>query len=285
MKIKRDLNSEDHLIDENKIYFQFQGSAFSYPIFITFDVQDSFASLSQFLETLGFHEVHRDEVEKSRQHKSFRLLKISLASSVVARQIEMFRSSDRYGYEGLTSQKGHKVYRLRGVAMMVFSLGASDWEMGCFRDFGSQSSSQSIYFRSVMNRFLSWSLASMGVVGFWGVPVDEGVVILKQKFSQGEAVYFDLYNRKLIGQDGVRSLSGQFQIMRLDSSLRAKSLPMKTEELSCFLFEQTTYLDEQGLPSYVRQLIQSLSKQAQGMVYPRENFLPRKNLAPDGEAV
>lgn len=284
-------------------YFQYLGNpsdvegdenSNSYPVYIKMNEKDFSPQTREFILSMGFNEIPMSTgqamdllIETGKAPSHARMLNLSLASHTVARQIEMFRPDDRFGEEGLIPQNGYKVYRYRGVAMMVMSMGSPVWQMGCFENFGAAKNADgrvdedlAAPFRTVLNRFLSWSLAPLGVVGLWGVPVDEGTVVMKRLNTKGEAVFFDVYRHQILSVDGLKKLNGRFQLMRLDSTLKGRSVPMKTEQLNCFLAEHCTYMDEKGPTVPIRQMVQTLSKMAVGMIYPRENFQPRTSLMP-----
>ena len=160
---------------------------------------------------------------------------------------------------------------------MVYSFGVSEWKMGCFKDFGHPDDIFAC--RSVVNRFISWTLSSLGIVGFWGVPVDEGVVVMKQIESAAEAVYIDINERKLYSIDGERKIDSRFSILRLDSGLKDKNIRMTPEQMMSFLFHHCTFLDYSGPSTPVRQVIQYLSKNIEGQIFPKESFRPRSDLS------
>ena len=149
--------------------------------------------------------------------------------------------------------------------------------MGVLDSFTSESNLMT--FRSILNRYLSWALVPMGIIGFWGVPVDEGVVILSQDESEGEAVFVDVLNSSVLSLDGQKTVKGPFNILRLDSTLHDRNIGMSREELISFMSQYCTYFDYSGLSYPVRQLIQHLSRVSIGLVYPRESFRPRTDLS------
>jgi hypothetical protein len=130
-----------------------------------------------------------------------------------------------------------------------------------------------------MNRYLSWALAPLGIIGLWGVPVDEGVVVMSQKNAGGEGVFIDINRRVIMGLDGVKPIKGRFQLLRLDSTLKGRSITMSKEELLSFLMAHIIYFDYDGPSIPVRQMVQTLLTLARGIVYPRENYRPRSGLS------
>jgi hypothetical protein len=149
--------------------------------------------------------------------------------------------------------------------------------MGCLSNFGEGSALSD--YRCIINRYLSWALVSEGIIGFWGVPVEEGMVILKRKESQGEAVFIDVREGRTFSIDGATPMKPGFTILRLDSILKDKNITMSREQLISFLTVNSTFFDYQGLNVPVRQAIVSLAKIAEGIVHPRESFKPRTDLS------
>jgi hypothetical protein len=258
-------------------YFKEQG----YPVYIRYDQNLFSVELKQFLKEFQFTELEAAETEKIEQTvnrlKNSRLLTLEVASPHVVAQIDQFMDTDIYGYESITPKESYKVYRYKGEAVMVYSFVSKFWRIGVFEDFAVESNNVSA--KSIINRYLSWALAPLGVVGFWGVPVDEGIVIFKQSESSGEAVFVDVNTFKVLSIDGVRRIRGRFQVLRLDSTLKGRNLTMNREELLSFLTQYCSYFDYVGPSVPVRQMIQALSRLAVGLIHPRESFKPRTDLS------
>jgi hypothetical protein len=251
------------------------------PIYVKYDAQVLDGNIAQFLVGVGFSELKEKELDAAYDNissdSSAKLLTINHAQSNAARQIESALESDRFGAESITPKDGHRIYRYKKHAILIFSHAVKEWEMGVYQDFGSQNNI--LAYRSIMNRFLSWSLAPLGIIGFWGGPIDEGLVVLKQLESNGEAVFIDIRKSFMITIDGVVNLPGRFEIVRLDPHLKGRTKRMATEELLSFLSTYTTYIDYNGLSIPIRQLIRSLSKSAFGSLHPIETFKPRTDLS------
>jgi len=228
---------------------------------------------------LAAHE--EDSVEKVlAENPRARMLTLKAASYKVEQQINNVASSDLYGVESILPKTGYKVYRYKGMALMVYSYGASAWECGVTSKF-CRDEAGIFAARSVINRFLTWSMANLGVIGFWGVPVDEGFVVLGQKEAKGEAIFIDVLNKKLISMDGVKDISIGLEILRLENTLKERTLKMKPDELFSFLSVKTSYLDPEGLSRSVRQMLSELTRMAIGKVYPRKSFQPRTSIELD----
>lgn len=266
--------------ESNWTYFQYQKEQ-DLPVFIRAELSEFDASLSPFLLQMGFSEIDNQEsqsLESSLDSRfSGNLLTLRIASPSVSRQINQVAEGDRYGAECITPKEGYKVYRFKSKALLVYSFGVTQWEMGCLSNFGEESSFND--YRCIVNRYLSWALVSEGIVGFWGVPVEEGMVVLRQKESLSEAVFIDVRENRIFSIDGVMPLKQNFTILRLDSVLKDKNVPMSKEELISFLTVNSTFFDYQGLNVPIRQAIQSLAKIAVGVVHPRESFKPRTDLS------
>lgn len=261
---------------EKITYFQF-GRELDYPIFICVSLEQFDSSLTGFLTQCGFNLLTQDSTEsiearlKSREHG--RVLRIEPAGMRAGQQITKNTESDRFGPESVVSKEGYRVYRYKNLGLMVLSYGASEWKLGVTRDFGTENSLVSS--RSVLNRFLSWALSPMGVAGFWGSPVEEGVVLMKQGEAKGEAVFFDILKNRLLTRDGEKTFHSDFKIIRLDNILKNRSARMGREEMPGFLTVHSTYLSPEGLALPIRQVIQTISMQFEGHRYPTENFQPR----------
>ncbi len=261
-------------------YFQFC-QELDLPIFVKIDSDQFSPKMVDFLIQQQFDQLDLDEnkfEELIKGRSNVRVLKINEVSPLVSRQIEVSRESDYYGPESVTPNKDYRIYRYKSLAMIIYSFRAKEWEMGCYQDFAEDSNYEHAY-RSVIGRFLSWALAPHGIVGFWGVPVDNGAVLLRQNESKGEVIYLDITRQKLITVEGIKRIGPKFKILKLDSTLRNKNLVMKPEEFLSVLTHHTSYLDYEGLSVPVRQVIRSIAKNIEGLVHPQESFRPRTNLS------
>lgn len=263
-----------------KTYFQYQ-KELNLPIYLSADLTTFDPSFGEFLTKQRFVKLSdKEEIEalnELKKNNNARILHISEASPIVAKQIQSTMESDRYGAESIIPKDGYRVYRYKDMGLMVYSFGAREWQLGCYRDFGS--SSKAVASRTMINRFLSWSLVPCGIVGFWGVTVDDGMVAQRPLDSKGEAVFIDIKGQRMISLDGVKKLHPHFKILRLDSTLKGRNIKMTSEELLSFLSSHCTYLDSAGLSVPVRQMIQALSKMTDGLLHPQESFRPRTDLS------
>jgi hypothetical protein len=266
----------------NYSYYQFHKDL-SYPVFVRFDSEDFGNDLLSLLSQLNFLEISDEkevdllEQKIANNDSRIKILTLSVATIGVVRQIDMASESDQFGPESLIPREGYRVYRWRGLALMVYSFAVQEWKLGCFNDFGHE---KNIYaYQTIMNRFLSWALFSQGVIGFWGVPVDEGLVVLRQSQSKGEVVFIDINKHKILSIEGVGKIPARFKVLRLDPALKGKNMRMTSEELLSFLALHTSFLDTGGLNFPIRQLLRATSLIAEGLVHSEESFRPRTDLA------
>jgi len=251
------------------------------PIYIRLDLSEFDSGVTSLLNKMNFSEISEEKeakkvLDRVNKEGGARLLTICEASSKVSRQIDMVAESDRFGHESIVPKANYNVYRYKGVALMVYAFSAPEWQMACYPDFGLDN--EALANRSVINRFLSWSLTSLGYVGFWGVPVDEGMVLLRQVDSEGEAIFLDIRRKRMLTFDGYRKMNSRFKVMKLDSSLTDKNIRMNNEELLSSLSQYCTYFDYSGPSIPVRQLIQSIVKNVEGLLHPKDSFKPRTDL-------
>lgn len=261
-------------------WFQFR-KELGYPIFIRFKNGDFDGALADFLNQQHFHKIQDAEakdVEKAIVgDPKARVLTFQEASVSVGRQITSMVESDRYGQESVVTQIGYRVYRYKNSALMMYSFTSKEWQIGVFKSFGAKAENYAS--KIVLNRYLSFALQAIGVVGFWGVPIDEGMVVQRYADSRGEAVYIDLKSEKIISHDGVKKLSARFKMLRLDPTLKNRNVRMTSEELLGFLTSHCTYFDTTGLTVPVRQMIQAIARVTEGVYHPEESFKPRTDLS------
>lgn len=266
--------------DKKYTYFQFQKDL-ELPIFVRVELNKFNAGLLSFLSQMRFIELSEKEAKEVpdilNKNIYARVLTFEEATSVVSRQIENSIESDRFGVESIIPKDNYRVYRHKGVSLMIYAFEHTEWTLGVYNDFGNKENIMA--YRSIINRYLSWTLAPLGIIGFWGVPVEEGMVVLKQKESEGEAVYLDIRKRKIISVDGVKKMPAQFKVLRLDPNIKGRNIRMNSEELFSFLSVSTTYFDYAGHSVPVRQMLRTLSKLTDGLIHPKESFQPRTDLS------
>ncbi len=263
-----------------KTYFQYQ-KELNLPIYLSADLATFDSSFGDFLAKQKFVKLGEKEeleaVSQLKKNNHARVLHVSEASPIVAKQIQKTTESDRYGAESIIPKDGYRVYRYKDLGFMVYSFTAKEWELGCYKDFGSNT--HLIASRIILNRFLSWALAPHGILGLWGVTVDDGMVAQRPNDSRGEVVFIDIKGQRMISQDGAKKLRPHFKILRLDPTLKGRNIKMTSEELLSFLSAHCSYLDSSGLSVPVRQMVQSLSKLTEGLIHPQESFRPRTDLS------
>ncbi len=243
------------------------------PVYIALEETPS-QDLINFLGRMQFSKITSKEVQMDA--KGVRILHMSICTPLVARQIDAPMESDRFGMESLVHREGHRIYRYRGEALVLFSFTSRDWRMGHFPEFGT--SAKEHVSRHIMNRFLAWALAPLGIIGLWGVPVDDGLVCMRPSHSEGEAVFVDVMGRRILTVDSVKRMGPRFKVLRLDPTLHGKNVRMSQEELLTLLMHHSAYFDIQGPSVPVRQMIQEIARQYEGLFHPRESFRPRSGL-------
>ena len=266
-----------------KTYYQYQ-KELGLPVYIVLDTQSFESGFADFLTSMKFTKLSDSEektaLEIMKKNNATRCLNICEASPIVSRQIQSRMESDRYGQESVIPKPGYQVYRYKDVGLMVYSFGVKAWEFGCYSDFGSSKElSKILASRVVIHRFLSWALVHHGILGLWGVTIDDGMVLQKSRDSKGEAVFVDVVGNKILSLDGVKKLGPKFKILRLDPTLHARNIRMTSEELLSFMSSHCSYLDYAGLSVPVRQMIQKLAKMTEGLIHPEESFRPRTDLS------
>lgn len=263
-----------------KTYFQYQ-KELNLPIYLSVDLTSFDSGLGEFFAKQRFTKLSDKEEAEAlsaiKKNNHARVLHIGEATPLVAKQIQSTMESDRYGSESIIPKEGYRVYRYKDLALMVYSFGAKEWQLGCYKDFGS--TALVIPSRVILNRFLSWALVPHGILGLWGVGIDDGMVAQRPVDSKGEAIFIDIIGYRLLTIDGVKKLRSHFKILKLDPTLKNRNIKMSNEELISFLSTHCSYLDSSGLSVPVRQLIRAISKMSDGLVHPQESFRPRTDLS------
>lgn len=265
------------MADENKaIYYHYTGVE-NIPVYLRFESSPLEAVVKDLLIEVGFTHIDSDEFKTHKIDKTgTRILNIVEATARVARQIGVYRESDPYGNESFNPLGGYDVYRYKGMAMMVMGHANTQWHLGVLNIEHEKSYE---VLKQVLNRYLGYALAPFGIVGLWGVPVDEGLVVMTSKASKGEAVFIDWKKQSMITQEGPKTIDPFMQVLRLDPVLKGTSVGMKAEELVSYLSTHTTYLSHRGLHRKLKEQLLNMGGELQGIVYPQENFKHRVNLS------
>ena len=248
-------------------YFRYYGEL-GLPIYIRyFDNGDFGHELSSFLETMKFEACKNEDVEaielELEDNSLAKCLEISLSSGSVARQINSVLESDTFGHESIVTNPGYHVYRYKGQGLMVYSSVASLWKLGVFENFGfAQNEFNS---RVMLFRYLSWAMAPMGIIGFWGTTKNEGMCAMKQKDSKGEVVFYDYQNSRVFSLNGVVPIRSSLNISCIDIRAISRRIVPK-DELMSLLSTRCSFFDVRGFPTYVRQLLHKVVIESQGEI-------------------
>ena len=251
-------------------YFQFQ-KELGYPVFVRFEEKDLEFKCESMLTKMGFSKLGEEEFKQIEiVNDKTRILNIQGASIKVAKQIDQAGAFDSYGPESVREFGTYDVYRYKGVGMIMCGHNSTLWEAGI-----KSIEKNPLEVKTLVVRYLSLALAPFGVISFWGVPVNEGFVIMKAGEANFETVFVDIDNNCFITQDGIQDISFDTQILRLDESLKGRVKGMSKEELVSFLSVKTCYLSGRGLDPRIKDSIFELANTVEGFIYPVENFKPR----------
>lgn len=259
------------------LYLQFSKGR-EFPVFLKFTNEDFYLKACDVLEKKGFKKVDEKMINNLLKTKQkYHLLNVLEANAQVANIIRTgHKALEIYGNESVTPHNNYQVYKFHHYAMMVFSPFYNNWELGTVCDLTKDHDVK--VFNVVIDRFLAIALVDYKVASFWGVPVDEGVVVMSQAKSKSEMIFFDLEKMKLMSNDGVKPISGDFQILRLDSSIKGESRKLKREELLSFLVTNNSYISYYGPSHIFKTYAYQLTQFCTGWIYPEENFVPRTDL-------
>ncbi len=260
------------MTDKKFSYYQFQKDL-GYEVYLRFEDFDFENQFAETLDLMGFQKVEREKLKHHTFNRSqTRVLSIVKANPRVARQIDRVDFTyDNYGPETYSQMGRYDVYRYKKVGMMILGEHSVLWELGI------KSAHNKNAIRTILTRYLSFALAPVGVVGFWGVPVEEGFVVMNPEAANFESIFVDLNKNIIMTYDGVKDLVPDLQILRLDTTLKGEMKVMKREQLLSFLSMNTSHISYTGLEHSIRQSIYELSGVAKGFIYPEENFKPRMN--------
>jgi hypothetical protein len=262
--------------EKKRLYFQYRPEL-GLPLFVNLEDEQLETALATLFEEMGFEKCSEQSLTKEHSPQELKVLKVSMAGPMVAKQIGLSREEDKYGKESLSQRVGYEVYRYKGVGLMVFHEKNPLWELGLLNLFHKED--YLFQLRVIFHRFLSLSLAQYKIFGVWGATVEEGVVLMSQEEANGEAVFIDIHNSRLFTIEGIKTLPMPFQIIKLDKDLKNTSRTLKIEELASQLTYYNTYFSSSGIPYEVKREILFVSQYAEGTLYPLEKYKPREEAA------
>ncbi len=248
-------------VSEKPVFFQWQ-KAQGYPVFLRIGKDLLEGRLQKLIADLGFQEVPTSEHRKiPLDRMGTKVLTISRASMRVAQQVNLADSLDRYGHENLSYHSSAQVYLYRRIGLMVISPLTNLWELGLASQL--QTTEELMGLRVMLNRYLGWALAPLGVMGFWGVATSEGLVAMKQSQSFGEVVFVDVAKHLLLSSSGTQALGAGFTILRADKTGQAGKR-LGREELVSFLNTANIFFTHGSLPMSLRKTALELGSTARG---------------------
>lgn len=243
------------------VFFQWQKSH-GYPVFLRMERELMEGRLQKLISDLGFQEIPEADHKKIPANRpGTKILTLSRASTRVAQQVMLPDSMDKYGHEVLSYQGSAHVYLYRRLGMMVFSPASAMWELGLVSQL--ETTEDLMGLRVMLNRFLAWALAPMGVIGFWGVATTEGLVAMKQSQSFGEMVTVDVDKRMMFSSSGAVPLQAGFTILRADK-VGPTGRRLSPEELVSFLSTANVYLTHGSLPFTLKKAALTLGSAVRG---------------------
>lgn len=256
-----------------------------YPVYLKVDLSGFGEGLKAFIFNSGFElmeGVSEDDISDLLGRASHsRVLSITLASNNVMRHVDQAQESDLYGFESLVPRDGYSVYRYKREGIIVYSSSASVWKLGCRSNFGEGSGSAKAY-KIILNRYLSWALAPMGVVGFWGRYSNSELEFLKQNDSDGELVFLDMYRNIGFNNKTFWTLGPEFRMVKRgghgSNSLKEGHV-IRQEEFISLLSMNCSFFDYKGLSLPIRQMIKRISQLYTCRISSGPEKVPRRDLS------
>ncbi len=244
-------------------YYQFQKDL-NYPIYLRFENFEFENLFVEVIEILGFQKIERDEVKNHNLSSSeTRVLKIVSASSAVKQKMELAQGGFSLSHDEVFHSLGlYDVYIFKKVAMMVLGERNPLWELGV------TDTSDQVALKIVLNRFLSQSMAMLNVAAFWGCAIEKGFISQSLKECQGNALFIDPKNKKMISSGKVIDIDNDFSILRLIPTRAEQGTTMTKENFYSFLSVKTIYPDPVYKPEKLNLAIYDIANSYQGVFYP-----------------
>lgn len=259
-------------MEKESVYYQFLKDR-NYPLFIKFDDSQLEMKFSQMLDKFQFTKLDGDDLKKIQiNNKKTHIIYTSFASPKVAAQIKRNASLDIYGSESISEVKGSKLYRYKAQAIMMFDNSKPVWELALLKKEYNE-----VLLKTLLTRFISFALGDE-LLGFWGVAVDQGLVVMRPDKSMGESFFISIKDHFVVTLDGLKDLDEVDYLMRLDDYLEQEYRVMGKEQYFAFLSTHSTQMSTTGINKSLKEQIYSLTQLIEGVIYPSKNFQPRKQL-------
>ena len=254
-------------------YFQYQ-KGLNLPIYIRAELDLFDPYLSKLLGEMGLERLQGEDAVEARgkveRVEGGRLLTLEEATPLVAKKIDFMGEWGQYGEESINPGYDCQIYRYRSVAIMPHSYGSPLWGLGCHKDFGSNEKAMAC--RIVLNRFLSYALLPMGIVGLWGEAVEGGIVLFRPGRGEGKAVFVDVKKQSVLAPRGGGQMGEHFKVFRLSVHHLSRDVVMEPEELIPCLFSHLCYFSYKGPGKFTRRAIQVLARLVKGVDCSPGNF-------------
>lgn len=258
---------------ETTSYYQFS-KGHAYSVFVKFEDLELERSLVDSLKELGFDKVEKNDLGSLQiiPNKTC-VLKINKANFKTAKHFNSLGPGHIQGQESFSATATSDVYCYKGVGVLVMPHRGVIWEMAVRQ---KDDTSNEIFV--MLTRYLGFALAKQGVLGLWGVPIKEGLVLMRPLKANFESVIIDLQRGVMITKDHVWPIDSEFKILRLDRDLHKTQKYMTKEELLGLLSVHTTYMAYSALPTELKNVLREIAQTTQGVIYPEQNFIPRPDL-------
>ena len=247
-------------------YFQYQ-KRLNLPIYIRAELDVFDPCLTKLLRELHFVPLDGEEAVEARGRvervEGGRLLTLEEASPMTAKKIDCIGELGQYGEESITPGYDCQIYRYRSVSIMPHSYDSPFWGLGCYKGFGGGENLTA--HRIVLNRFLSYALLPLGMIGLWGEAVEGGIALLRPNRGEGRAVFIDIQRETLLASKGGVPIDPRFTIFRLSTRYLNRDVVMEAEELLPCLFSHLCYFSYLGPGKFTRRAILVLARLVRGV--------------------
>ncbi|MFG1484252.1 hypothetical protein ABMA79_00180 [Halobacteriovorax sp. HFRX-2_2] len=246
---------------EKYTYYQYAKEQ-ALPVYIRLRVAEFDPEIAGFLQIMNFTELGEKESELAQQNLASnqlaKVMTIDEATPMVAAQIRSNFDNDKYGKESIVQKPGYNVYRYKNMAMIVLSLASNEWLMGTFPELGH--TEREFESRVVINRFLTWALAPMGIIGLWGRKTKQGIILGRMAEVKGEVIYIDYRNQNIFTMSEVHKLRKSEIFIKQDALHKIGPVKMRFEDAQAFLAIHSAYFGANGMPMATRQAVATLAK-------------------------
>jgi len=246
-------------MDKDSVYYQFRVDL-NLPVFLQIKDVEIEKVLQYFIHEQGFTIVSQEVLQKAKNSKGFRLLRISPSGSLLSKRITSYSMhSFGLGQELIENFNYYEVYVYFHRCMMVMSQTSPVWEMAIIKEanFPITNSENKIALRLCFNRFLSAALSFHSIISLWGVVKEDVFYVTSKQEAEEKCVFVDMSKNQLFFESLAPKQVNEVKLIPVKDMKNNEVIFLRKEELYSYLSMRCLYFSSGQIPkSFIAQDLQ-----------------------------